>query len=688
MQTLRRSSEWKDAVIPALRKRGIAVDDSTLDSPPEEILGSTIFSVLRSLHASQAEKLMSMTWRDPMKGENHLLEDSVLRDYYGPRIGRIAHSHHWDIGRLTKEFSTVVTPVVGLPSNWVLNEVKVACMLRCADAAHIDARRAPRMLYAIKSPQGASDEHWRFQTKIGQLVVRNNRILYSSSAFDQSEAGAWWLAFDIANMINNELQGSQMVLEESSTPQFEAGGVEGVQSPRLFSKQLPVDGWEPVNAEVRVSDPIHLALTLGGKNLYNQGYRAPVRELLQNAVDAIKGRRGDRSAEEFPGSIRISLEKGVSPTGSDEVWFHIDDNGMGMTQRVLTGPLIDFGKSIWTSTLMAEEYPSLRSTSTRPIGKFGIGFFSTFLLGREVRVVSKRYDAGVTDARVLEFSSLNNRPILRKCRPSELPDEFSTRVSVKLEDIGHAQSQSDKPESSGIFQYAIHLCSALDINVLVMDNLKQRSHKHSFDWLAVHSDYFIDEVMAFMSDESRVAVKRAYSHLLRPITHEGKTYGRAALNLGDDRRSEHIGFITVEGILYPSFTIHDYLDRRNYPPRGGTKFVGVMTGSTDKATRDSAVAEIPADAFKSWLTEQASLIDPRTHETLSLIPISHFVIANGAQSGHLPFCYSGSEFISAKQAADRIGKNSKIHLLLEKNYKDGLRWMAMKGLGATFLRIK
>ncbi len=87
-----------------------------------------------------------------------------------------------------------------------------------SDAAHIDARRAPRMLYAIKSPQGASDEHWRFQTKIGQLGLRDHKLLYSSSTFDQSEAGAWWLAFDVANMINNELDGSQAALEESDTP--------------------------------------------------------------------------------------------------------------------------------------------------------------------------------------------------------------------------------------------------------------------------------------------------------------------------------------------------------------------------------------------------------------------------------------------------------------------------------------
>jgi hypothetical protein len=379
LSALRNSNEWRDAVVPELRKRGAEISDETINSPPNEILSSAIFSVLRSLHASQAERLMSRSWVDPSNGnEIYLLEDSSLREYYGPRIGKIAHSHHWHVEKLISEFSTAVAPPVGLPANWVLNETKVACMLRCADAAHIDARRAPRMLYAIKSPQGASDEHWRFQTKIGQAIVRRGKLLFSSSAFDQSEAGAWWLAFDIANMINDELRDSQSLLKEVGASEFEVDGVEGVQSPRLFAKQLPVAGWEPISAEVRVSDPVHLALTLGGKNLYGQGFRAPIRELVQNAADAIRARRGDRSPREFPGHIRITIEKTSGAGGLDEVWLHVDDNGIGMTQRVMTGPLIDFGTSIWSSALLRQEYPSVTSGINRPIGKFGIGFFPFF----------------------------------------------------------------------------------------------------------------------------------------------------------------------------------------------------------------------------------------------------------------------------------------------------------------------
>jgi hypothetical protein len=92
-------------------------------------------------------------------------------------------------------------------------------------------------------------------------------------------------------MISDELQGSNAVLKEAETQPFFATRVEGTQRPKLFSRYVRCDGWEPVDAEVRVTDPVHLAQTLGGKNLYGAGYQAPLREMLQNAVDATLLRR-------------------------------------------------------------------------------------------------------------------------------------------------------------------------------------------------------------------------------------------------------------------------------------------------------------------------------------------------------------------------------------------------------------
>lgn len=682
LEEIKKTKEWHDAVIPALRKSRIDVTDASIANPPPEILSATIFCVLRTLHAAQSERIVTLSWPDPVNSSTqfYLIENAELRDYYGSRIGRIAHSHHWDAGRLVSEFSRQVTAMVGLPE-WNLNEVKVACMLRCADAAHIDARRAPRMLYAIKSPQGASEEHWRFQTKIGQIGVKENKLIYSSSAFDRRETGAWWLAYDVANMINGELESVRSILEECESQTFCVDEVESCHSPRAFARQLPVHGWEPVAAEVRVTDPVHLALTLGGRNLYGSGFRAPIRELFQNAVDAIRGRRGKREADAFPGTIRVSLIKAVSPNGSDELWVHIDDNGMGMTQRVLTGPLIDFGKSIWNSTLISEEYPGLSAVAARPIGKFGIGFFSAFVLGKDIRVISRRYNGGAADVRVLEFNSLDRRPILRKAVGDELPEDSCTRVSVKLEsdtDLFGSGTPSD------IYEYIVHLAAPLDINVSVKDTLKNRSYAHSYKWQDSNSDVFLDELLVFLDDDERSRIKKRYSPSIRLIEYEGKCYGRAALLLRDERTQ--VSFCEVEGVAYPATKPARYRTPSGLYETGyvNRHYVGVTKGSTDIVSRDSVIDEVHEEAFKKWVSDQAAFIDPKSHETLSLVPLSHYIINRGADSNNLPFCYAGGKFVTASAARNIISKTKKIHILLTKNYRDGLEWRNVKELTSSF----
>ncbi|WP_444752257.1 ATP-binding protein [Phenylobacterium sp.] len=175
----------------------------------------------------------------------------------------------------------------------------------------------------------------------------------------------------------------------------------GADNPRSLAQHIRPDNWRPVDAEVRVSNPVHLARTLGGRNLYGRGVIAPFRELVQNATDAIRARRLLEDRPASWGKIRITLEPDKAST--DEIWLHVDDNGIGMSERVLSGPLIDFGRSIWNSPMLREEFPGLQSKNINPVGKFGIGFFSVFELGDYVQVISKHYDSGSDSENVLEF---------------------------------------------------------------------------------------------------------------------------------------------------------------------------------------------------------------------------------------------------------------------------------------------
>jgi hypothetical protein len=178
---IKKTVQWKDLI--AQKFVGSEPDTKSMRGK------AAVFEVLRQLHAQQAEKLLSLKWRVPGTDTYlHLLGDDELRHHYGDLIGLIASSHHWSVDRVTREFSArrVTAPGFLAPASWVVDPLKVALMLRTADAAHIDDRRAPLFAFALRQPEGVSLDHWKFQSKLGrptasdtgELLVTGNSATY------------------------------------------------------------------------------------------------------------------------------------------------------------------------------------------------------------------------------------------------------------------------------------------------------------------------------------------------------------------------------------------------------------------------------------------------------------------------------------------------------------------------------
>jgi hypothetical protein len=154
---------------------------------------TVLFTTLRTLHGEQAEKLIGFTFKRPNREEAiPLLQDIGIHDALGAAIGRIAHSHHWNSADLPNKLVSVAGAVPGFPTDWTLDELKVACLLRCADAAHIDGLRAPTMLYAISKVDGISSDHWAFQNKLNAITRSKDKIVYyAGTPFQVDEASSW-----------------------------------------------------------------------------------------------------------------------------------------------------------------------------------------------------------------------------------------------------------------------------------------------------------------------------------------------------------------------------------------------------------------------------------------------------------------------------------------------------------------
>jgi len=406
LSEIKAGPEWSDFV--SLRLMGVEPACGTEEEK------YAIFNVLRDLHAKQAEKLPWVSWQDSSGNQAYLLEDAELRAYFGGAIGLVAASHHWDAGIVPERLKPLsLTPAGFLKSTkWEVDLLKLAMILRIIDAAHIDAQRAPWFLFALKNPSGISRNHWKFQGKIGRIVKNSaNELVVAGSPFNANEQAAWWLAYDTATMIDAEIRESQRVLADYSRLALPLTGVSGVQSTARFSQSLPVDGWVPIDVRPKIGDVPSLIERLGGAALYGDDPAVALRELLQNSIDACHAyecvvARGARLIEVI-----------VEETFESDVKISIRDNGIGMSKHVLTQVLMDFGKSLWSSSDVMTELPGLVSSGFNSGGKFGIGFYSVFMLGQEVRVTTRRFERVESDASeqwMLCFSEgLRSRPSLQ-----------------------------------------------------------------------------------------------------------------------------------------------------------------------------------------------------------------------------------------------------------------------------------
>lgn len=514
---VKQTIEWKDLIAQRFDSK----------EPPSGSLEerSALFQVLRHLHAQQAHHLAKVSWTVPSNGAKiYLLEQFELREYYGDLIGEIAESHHWEPLRVVEAFMNrhLSPPSFLAPSKWSVDALKIAFLLRTADAAHIDGHRAPWFLFALRRPCGISQEHWHFQAKIGQPIrtERGELRISSGSPFLEKDRQAWWLAYDTACLIDKEIRHAQMLLRDAGRPLFATVSVEHVSTSLAFATNVRTSGWEPVDVAPKIGDVSKVISSLGGASLYGSRPELALRELIQNAADAVRARRALGEIGQKEGDVEVALTQ-----EGDVTWLHVTDNGIGMSRFVLTEVLLDFGNSLWSSETLRSELPGLAAQRFSPVGRFGIGFFSVFMLGEHVIVTThpcNRAKDGNNEQWLLEFGNgLEVRPSLRRPNSAERLSQFGTRVSVAMEtatlqrlltathesrsSIYDLFSEEDrlaipwlskkKTKLSDIREVILNLCPTLDINMLMrISNKKPVTILKANDWVKLKPENLLHRV--------------------------------------------------------------------------------------------------------------------------------------------------------------------------------------------------
>lgn len=601
---LRCTTQWKDAYAD-LKDNNFLTDDI-------EIQNQADFLALRNLHAQQAEKLLSHKWKDESTGnELYLLDDQGLRIHLGMLIGQIASSHHWNIEAIISAFNSQKNVPTGYPTEWRIDPVKIACILRCADAAHLDNERAPDFLHALLKRNGISLKHWIAQNRLAKVDIdqsdlNKTTLLFTSNIdFEEKDSDAWFVAYDAICLLDKEIKECNALLERRMNKTFQVTKVKGVESPEALSSFIKANHWTPCSAQVYIGNVERVIKNLGGHMLYGEGTDSlgiVLRETIQNARDSINARYTFDSS--FDGSIVVKLEQDL-----DSTWLIIEDNGIGMSKRVLTGPLLDFGTSFWTSSLVQNEFPGLRSSRFKSIGKFGIGFYSVFMIAAQVVIVSKSYTDGLSNAHQLKFNNgFSLRPILTQGAPQDFNMAISTRIKIKLkpnimpEDL-LIDIQNNKMGATNFKvpfkEYLAVICAGLDVNVFFETSGSKKIKIHE----SILSDEFDKlkwlKTISFSEYQTTSTQVKEYIEnnisRITPIIEGDVRLGLAAINtILPTNNNNYLSVSCIGGLANSAHS------------RDAGDFIGYINYLPKSAKRDAIDFEAPSTTLKNWAKKQLS----------------------------------------------------------------------------------
>ncbi|MFE4170945.1 HSP90 family protein [Streptomyces sp. NPDC056909] len=138
--------------------------------------------------------------------------------------------------------------------------------------------------------------------------------------------------------------------------------------------------------------------------------RVYVRELLQNAVDAVTARLAHDPAA--PARIRLTATDGA---------VVIEDSGIGLTSDEVHTLLATIGRS--------SKRDNLENARQEFLGQFGIGLLACFVVARQIRVVSR--SARTPDAPPVEWLASDDGSYTVRTLPHEARTEPGTTVRLE-----------------------------------------------------------------------------------------------------------------------------------------------------------------------------------------------------------------------------------------------------------------
>lgn len=333
---------------------------------------------------------------------------TYLRSIHHERVSELLDKIEWPSilnGRVDKEDLINVCQSHGMDT-YSLNSFEqtpsidlrfCAILLRIADILDFDTSRAPQAVYdycgfnKLNAPENViSREEWRKHMASHGFDFKN--ITNRSYPYELNYT-ANSNSMRIEQTINCYLDwvDNELISCDKQIHRF-TGKWQSFVLPGKVKRNIKCDGY--VSGQYRLTlDQSKIMELLVGRNLYNDP-SVFVRELIQNAIDAVRTRKQLDKTLPDDWKPQIKIRCWMDDEGYH--WFRIEDNGIGMTEEIIMNYLLKVGCSYYTSDTFRQEKLRCRADPDyTPISRFGIGILSCFIGGErtnQVEISTKRFN--------------------------------------------------------------------------------------------------------------------------------------------------------------------------------------------------------------------------------------------------------------------------------------------------------
>lgn len=325
---------------------------------------------------------------------HHKRSSELLQKKEWPRAlrGRIDRE---DLIRVCRSHGEEVRKLADMDPVHSLDRRFCAILLRLADILDFDDSRAPQAIYEYNEFDGRTSYSEQFSEKEWDKHLSSSGFRFES-AEDRSypyplDYTAECHSIKIEQKIKSYLDWvDQELIDCSRILRRFAGRWNDFILPAKVERNILSEGYLSGQYHITLDQDQVMELFVG-ENLYSDP-AVFVRELIQNAIDAVRTRKQlDHSLpSDWTGQINIRTwsERGYH-------WFRIEDNGIGMTEDIIRNYFLKVGRSYYNSDEFRQEKHRCKADPDyTPVSRFGIGILSCFMgdkKANQVEVSTKHF---------------------------------------------------------------------------------------------------------------------------------------------------------------------------------------------------------------------------------------------------------------------------------------------------------